>query len=527
MTQEINGSIVRPCGARARQTSDSIPRLAGRANSLLYESGSGFSLRASPFFGNNYGSMRFPFVFLSLALVATATALAAESAGEPANLIAKLELPANADGRPAGWTTWAQRALLAPKYETVSVDGDVALKLSVDRFEQNGRWETTIGGIKPGKYYRFEALSQVHKVNGEPIDTAALLLWCRNANGTDDLQCDYADRFEPAGAWHRHYRTVQAPAGAQSVKILIGLRWSKSGSVLWKDLKLAEVPPPPPRVIRIATTRIMPGTVRTVANNMQMAADMFDRIGPEKPDVVLFSETLPGRSTRLSLAEKAQTIPGPFTNILSERAKKYHCYAIASLHERDGDLFYNTAVLIDREGRITGKYRKVHLAMAESDAGLTPGNDYPVFETDFGRIGILICWDNWFEEAARILRLKGAEVLFFPLAGDGSDEHWDAVSRARAMDNGLFFVSSATVSDASRIITPNGDVLGEARGNFSYVLKEVDLNQEWRIKYLSFDHATGEAKSLYITERRPETYGALLNGPVATPEKPPLDAGQH
>ncbi|HWA86458.1 MAG TPA: carbon-nitrogen hydrolase family protein, partial [Opitutus sp.] len=404
--------------------------------------------------------------------------------------------------------------------EAVPVDGDVALKLSVDRFAQDGRWETTIGGIEGGKFYHFEALSQVHKVNGERIDTAALLLWCRNANGTDDLQGDYVDHFEVAGAWHRHYRTVQAPAGAQSVKILIRLRWTKQGSVLWKDLKLAEVPAPAPRVIRIATTRIMPMTVRTVANNMKLAADMFDRIGPEKPDVVLFSETLPGRSTRLPTAEKAQTIPGPYTNILSERAKKYHCYAIASLLERDGDLFYNTAVLIDREGRIVGKYRKVHLAMAESEAGLTPGNDFPVFETDFGRIGILICWDNWFAESARILRLKGAEILFFPLAGDGSEQHWDAVSRARAMDNGLFFVSSGTVSDASRIITPNGDVVAEARGDFAYVLAEVDLNQEWRLKYLSFDHATGEAKSVYFTERRPETYGALLNGPVAVPEKP-------
>jgi len=132
---------------------------------------------------------------------------------------------------------------------------------------------------------------------------------------------------------------------------------------------------------------------------------------------------------------------------------------------------------------------------------------------------MLICWDNWFAEPARILRLKGAEILFFPLAGDGSDEHWDAVSRARAMDNGLFFVSSGTVSDASRIITPSGEVLGEARGDFSYVIKEVDLNQEWRLKYLSFDHATGEAKSLYFTERRPDTYGPLLKGMVPVAEK--------
>ncbi|HVU23030.1 MAG TPA: carbon-nitrogen hydrolase family protein [Opitutus sp.] len=455
-------------------------------------------------------------------LAGAVLAAAAEAASQ--NLIPALSRPAGGTAAPAGWTTWAPRPALMPKCEAVSADGDVALKLSVDRFEQNGRWETTIGGIAGGKFYRFEALSQVHKVGGAPLSTAALLLWCRNADGTGDLQCDYVDHFEPMNGWHRHYRTVQAPADAKSVKVLIGLRWSKAGAVLWKGMRLAEVPPPPARVIRIATTRIMPGMVRTVANNMQMAADMFDRIGAEKPDVVVFSETLPGRSTRLSLAEKAQTIPGPFTNILSERAKKYHSYAVASLHEKDGDLFYNTAVLIDREGRIVGKYRKVHLAMAESEAGLTPGNEFPVFQTDFGRVGLLICWDDWFAESARILRLEGAEIVFLPLAGDGSDAHWDVTSRARAMDNGLFFVSSGTVSDASRIITPNGDVLGEARGNFSYVINDVDLNEQWRLKYLSFDQATGEAKSLFIAERRPETYGALVRGPAPLPERR-TDAG--
>ncbi|MEJ1971872.1 MAG: carbon-nitrogen hydrolase family protein [Lacunisphaera sp.] len=220
------------------------------------------------------------------------------------------------------------------------------------------------------------------------------------------------------------------------------------------------------------------------------------------------------RSTRLPLEKKAEPIPGPLTDLLGERARKYHCYVITTLHERDGDLYYNTAVLIDRAGRVAGKYRKVHLAIAEADDGLTPGSEYPVFTTDFGRIGILTCWDDWFSEPARILRLRGAEVLFFPLAGDGSDGHWDAVSRARAMDNGLFFVSSGTVSDASRIINPAGQVLAEARGQFAFAVQDLDLNQEWRLRYLSVGAGTGEAKSLYFAERRPDTYSDLTDGTI-------------
>lgn len=446
-----------------------------------------------------------PLFLISAFLVSTVSA----AIGKEQNLVSAPSRRAEADGRPAAWTLWSPRPEIAPQAEIVALDGGAGVSLRADRFEQYGRWVTVVRGIEPGKFYRFEALSQSREVEAESVSVSALLFWCRDEDGESEVQCDYVDHGEPAGDWRRHFRTFEAPVGARSVKIQLGLRWTKKGSVVWKDVSLASVPPPKPRVIRVATTRIMPGAVRTVAANTQLAADMFDRIGSEKPDIVLFSETLPGRSTRLPLAKKAQTIPGPFTDMLAERVKKYRCYAIASLHERDGDLFYNTAVLIDREGRIAGKYRKVHLAMSEGEAGLTPGSEYPVFDTDFGRIGILICWDEWFSEPARILRLKGAEMLFLPLAGDGSDAHWDAVSRARAMDNGLFFVSSGTVSDASRIITPNGDVLAEARGNFSYVLQELDLNQEWRLKYLSAGSAAGEGKSLFITERRPDTYGAI------------------
>src|SRR5690606_21644241 len=112
---------------------------------------------------------------------------------------------------------------------------------------------------------------------------------------------------------------------------------------------------------------------------------------------------------------------------------------------KDGDLFHNTAVLIDRQGKLVGKYRKVHLTIGEGENGLTPGTDYPVYDTDFGRIGLMTCWDNWFSEPARILRLKGAEMLFMPLAGDGDNTHWDVVWKARAIDNGVWMVTSSTV----------------------------------------------------------------------------------
>jgi predicted amidohydrolase len=90
---------------------------------------------------------------------------------------------------------------------------------------------------------------------------------------------------------------------------------------------------------------------------------------------------------------------------------------LAGLTERDGPVDYNTAVLIDRHGRVAGKYRKVHLPREEIEGGLTPGGAYPVFDTDFGRIGMMICWDGEYVDSARALAIQGAEILFVPAAG--------------------------------------------------------------------------------------------------------------
>ena len=239
-------------------------------------------------------------------------------------------------------------------------------------------------------------------------------------------------------------------------------------------------------------------------------ARALDEAGARKPDLVVLSENFVDRGVRQPVGETAQPIPGPATAVLSRKARQYSTYVVTSLHEREGDLIYNTAVLIDRMGRIAGKYRKTHLAMIEGENGITPGSEYPVFSTDFGRIGMLVCWDNWFQESSRILRLRGAELLVLPIAGDGDPHHWDVISRARAMDNGLYLVSSNTVgASPSRIVNPQGEVLAETADRFGVVSAEIDLDREWRLNWLSVGPGEGEARRLFIRERRPDTYGPL------------------
>jgi predicted amidohydrolase len=362
--------------------------------------------------------------------------------------------------------------------------------------------------VRPEETYRFDVLYKPENVEKEDVSIAAILSWCSDDHGKKPVQRDYADGVPEDGEWRRINRTLQAPKDAHSVQIELALRWTENGSVLWKNPQLVGVKPSAHRTIRVVTTHVKPSYPATVEKNLKLMSEILDKAGAEKPDIVCLSENFVDRGVSLPLIETVQTISGPATNMLCEKAKQYNTYVVTTLHELQGDFIYNTAVLINRKGEIVGKYRKVHLATAEGENGVTPGSEYPVFDTDFGRIGILTCWDNWFVEPARILRLKGAEMLLFPCAGDGTPRHYDVIWRARAIDNGVYFVSSTTVGDApSRIIDPTGEVLAETAEPFGIAVAEIDLGKEWRVYWLSVGPSYGEAKSLYIKERRPDTYG--------------------
>lgn len=419
----------------------------------------------------------------------------------------------------ACWDTWSPASL--PEFEAKitaapAPETGEALFLKVDRPASYARWVTRIPGLQPGETYEFSVRQHTEGTPPETEHVPLILSWYDAENATTAIQRDYVDGIEslPQG-WVRRFRKIKAPERAVSVEIQLGLRWAAGASVFWSQPQLVKAAPQTPRIVRVATTRIFPPYEGvSVADNTRKMADMMDRVGPEKPDIVLFSECLVNRHVQEPMAQTAQTIPGPLTDMLSEKARRYGTYIVTSLHEVNKDGHYsNTAVLIDRQGAIAGKYSKVHLTMTEAEAGLLPGNDYPVFDTDFGRVGMLVCWDNWFPESVRALRLQGAEMIFLPIAGDGVPHHWEAISKARALDNSIYLVSSATETDnPSCIINPAGEIVGEATGTFGHVVKEVDLSQTWRLRWLSVGSAEGEAASLYREERRPETYHGLLKG---------------
>jgi len=153
----------------------------------------------------------------------------------------------------------------------------------------------------------------------------------------------------------------------------------------------------------------------------------------------------------------AEKIPGPTTDILSKVAEELKVVIIASLFEkRTQGIYHNTTAVIDADGKYLGKYRKMHIpddpAFYEKFY-FTPGDlGYKVFETKYAKLGVLICWDQWYPEAARITALMGAEILFYPTAigwATNQDEEtnkeqyqaWQTIQRSHAVANGVHVVS--------------------------------------------------------------------------------------
>ena len=150
----------------------------------------------------------------------------------------------------------------------------------------------------------------------------------------------------------------------------------------------------------------------------------------------------------------AEPIPGPSTDALCELAKRREIVIVASLFERRAPgLYHNTAVVIDADGSIVGRYRKMHIPddpLFYEKFYFTPGDlGFRAFDTRYGRIGVLICWDQWYPEGARLTALAGAQILFYPTAigwhpseraeyGDAQHSSWETIQRSHAIANGVY-----------------------------------------------------------------------------------------
>jgi len=264
-------------------------------------------------------------------------------------------------------------------------------------------------------------------------------------------------------------------------------------------------------MVKIGTVYLRPRN-STPEKNLDVFCEQVDAAGRLGLDVVCLPEAITVVGTSQSGVQVAEPIPGPSTQRLGKAAKRNGLWVVAGLYERDDDRIYNTAVLLDRNGRLAGKYRKVHLPREEWKKGITPGRDYPVFQTDFGTIAIQICYDWFFPEPEQLFARQGAEILFAPTWGNTLPDQegraeGETVFRARARDNGLYLVPSV-YSGNSLIIDPMGRILANNDGRSGVFWCEVDLNRRECLPWV------GHWRSIGPRDRMPSTYGRLMDDPA-------------
>ncbi len=222
----------------------------------------------------------------------------------------------------------------------------------------------------------------------------------------------------------------------------------------------------------------------------------------------------------------AEAIPGPTTERFEALAKELGVVIIASLFEkRAKGLYHNTTAVIDADGKYLGKYRKMHIP---DDPGyyekyyFTPGDlGYKVWDTKFGKLGVLICWDQWYPEAARITSLMGAEILFYPTAigwdtNETSEvinkeqyEAWQTIQRSHAVANGVHVVSVNRVGREADQQFWGGSFVANPHGRLLYLAshdKEEVHVQEIDSEVTEYYRTTWP----YFRDRRIDSYGSIV-----------------
>jgi N-carbamoylputrescine amidase len=267
-----------------------------------------------------------------------------------------------------------------------------------------------------------------------------------------------------------------------------------------------------------------------VADNMQKAISGIREAAAKGAQIVCLQELF----TSLYFCDVedhenfklAEAIPGPSTDTLSAVAKELGVVIIASLFEkRAAGLYHNTTAVLDADGTYLGKYRKMHIP---DDPGyyekfyFTPGDlGYKVFETKFAKIGILICWDQWYPEASRITALMGAEVLFYPTAiGWDTNETdpntnreqynaWQTIQRSHAIANGVHVVSVNRVGREADQQFWGGSFVANPFGSLLYLgsheNEEVHV-QEIDLAKTEYYRSTWP----YLRDRRIDSYDPIL-----------------
>ena len=254
---------------------------------------------------------------------------------------------------------------------------------------------------------------------------------------------------------------------------------------------------------KIKIAAIQMPTVADKMENVRTVKAYLEKIKVEKPDSVILPEMFCCPYQTENFPIYAEEEGGPIWQQLSAYAKQYGVYLIGgSMPEKDAEgNVYNTCYVFDREGKQIGKHRKVHLfdidvkggqTFKESDT-LTAGDSDTVFDTEFGKMGVMLCFDIRFPELSRMMVNDGARIVFVPAAFNMTTgpAHWELSFRTRALDNQIYMVGCAPARDVSAgyiswghsIVTdPWGRVTGMLDENEGILLAELDMDYEEQVR---------------------------------------------
>jgi len=278
------------------------------------------------------------------------------------------------------------------------------------------------------------------------------------------------------------------------------------------------------RQVRLATCQPpAPTAERSTADIQAQALDLLHQAAEADADLCCLPECLNVIGCEPSAA--AELLGGPTDHLLAEASRiaaESSMYVALPLILRRGAATRNTTVLLGLQGQEIGTYDKVHLSETErTEWGLTAGDSFPVFELDFGRVGLMSCYDVCFPECARLLALGGADVILFSSLQRGYTEEVLALQvRARAYDNCVYIVRSSygtpagevwrpgTMVGKSCITAPDGTIIADLGRRTGMIFADVDLDQP-EIAERSFGGTVGVRRTMQFADRRPETYGKL------------------